>query len=45
MTMNLFRHGELPIITSRQTPANPFQNLQEQITVSLVPEKRATSVT
>jgi hypothetical protein len=34
-----------PNTTSRQTPANPFQNLQEQITVSLVPEKRATWVT
>jgi hypothetical protein len=43
--MNVFRHGDLPRYREPITPANPSQDLQEQIIVSIVPQKRAPSVT
>jgi len=43
--MNVFRHDDIPQHHEPVTPANPNENLQEQSTVSRVPEKRAASVT
>jgi hypothetical protein len=43
--MNVFRHNDTPQHHETITPANPVQNLQEQITVSLVPEERPPPVT
>jgi hypothetical protein len=43
--MNVFRHDDIPQHHEPVTPANPIENLQEQSTVSRVPEKRAASVT
>jgi hypothetical protein len=43
--MNMFRHDDIPEHLEPVTPANPIQDLQEQITVSLVSEKRAALVT
>jgi hypothetical protein len=43
--MNVLRHDDIPQHHKPITPANPVQNLQEQITVSLVPEKWPAPVT
>jgi len=43
--MNVFGHDDIPQHHEPITPANPIQNLQEQITVSLVPEERSALVT
>jgi hypothetical protein len=43
--MNVLRHDDIPQHHEPITPANPIENLQEQITVSLVSEKRLASAT
>jgi hypothetical protein len=35
----VFRHDDIPQHHEPITPANPIENLQEQITVTLVPGK------
>jgi hypothetical protein len=43
--MNVFWHHDVPQYHEPIAPANAFQNLQKQITVSLVPEKGSAAVT
>jgi hypothetical protein len=43
--MDVFGHDDLPQHHEPITPTNPVENLQEQITVSWVCEKRKAAVT
>lgn len=43
--MNVFGHDDISHDDQPITPANPLQNLQKQITVGLIPQKRQAPVT